>query len=400
MKTTVSIVEASAYEPKAVRAAVDEAIALAGGLDERIRRSDKVFLKINHLGHYAADSAVVTHPEVAAAVACHLRDLGAKVVIGDGLECGDLDFYEKSGYAEAAKRYDLELVNLRGGRYLNVQAKSGLELALAAEAVEADHLVNVPKLKTHLLTLLTCAIKNHYGLLPLYLRRNFHRDFVVPSDFAAAVVDIYEQSKPLFHVVDGVMALEGMGPSSGGNPRFVGVVLAGADGVAVDAVAAALLGLDPLDVTVTAKAASRGLGIADLAQIDMEGSTLTRAAAEGFALPHTLLHVTNFVNRLPGPLADALGALVGLTREIPAIVPRRCIGCGLCKRHCPREAIEIVRRKAVIDYSKCISCFCCQEFCQSDAIEVSHTPLGDLLLKSVACVKNIVKRKPKAGAER
>jgi len=391
MSTRVSLIAAETYEPATVRRAVDEAIAEAGGLDGIVSRGDRVFVKINHLGNHPSDSGIITHPEIAAAVAGHLKDLGARVTLGDGLETEGHAFFGDSGYLETAKRYGLELVNLKGAEYVDTPTPSGGHLAIASAALEADCIINVPKLKTHALTLMTCAVKNFYGLLPQYLRRNLHRDHIVPKNFAAAVVDIYQAVKPAFHVVDAITTLEGFGPSRGGKPKHLGLVMAGADGVAVDAVAATIIGMNPLDIATTRIAAERGLGVADLARIDLRGIPLTRAAAKDFALPESMSHLTNFIDRLPGPVARCIAQFAGLMREIPRIVPRRCIACGLCRKHCPQGAIRI-DKVAHIDYTRCISCFCCQEFCQSDAIELSHTAAGKLILNAYNTVRSIAKR--------
>ena len=389
MRSRVSLIAAQNYESASVRRAVDEAIAAAGGL-ARVKPGDRAFVKINHLGHHALESAIVTHPEFSAAVACHLKDLGARVTVGDGLEKEGDDYFVDSGYIEAAKRCGLELINLKGGKYVNITTKSGTTLAVAARALETDHFINVPKLKTHALTVMTCAVKNLYGLLPQYLRRNLHREHVVPREFSRAVVDIYEAVKPAFHVVDAITGLEGSGPSTGGKPRQIGLIIAGSDGVAVDAVSAAIMGLNPLDVSTTSIAAQRELGIADLRQIEIAGVPLADAIVPDFVLPGSLAQLANIVDRLPRPMARLLGGLIGLTKEIPRIQPKNCVACGLCRAHCPQGAIQI-EKIAIIDYKKCISCFCCQEFCQSDAVGLSHSIAGELIIKSANMLRKITK---------
>ena len=226
--------------------------------------------------------------------------------------------------------------------------------------------------------------------MPQYLRRNLHREHIVPREFSTAIVDIYEAVKPAFHVVDAITGLEGRGPSNGGKPRQVGLVIAGSDGVAVDAVSAAIIGLNPLDISTTSIAAQRGLGTADLKRIEIAGVPLADAIIRDFALPGSLTQVANFVDSLPRPIARLLGGIIGLTREIPRIQGQKCVACGLCRAHCPQGAIR-VEKMAVIDYKNCISCFCCQEFCQSDAVELSHSAAGGLIIKSSNMLRKITK---------
>jgi len=391
MNNAVSITRCPDYSPVNVRAKVDEVIALLGGFEGRIKSGDKVFVKINHLGSHTADTGIITHPEVAAAVACHLRDIGARVTLGDGLESSGMGFFEKSGYMAMARKYGIELVNLKGSGYKTMEGPSGTRLALAVDSLECDHLVNVAKMKTHGLTVVTLAIKNLYGLLPHLYRHNLHKEYIVPNEFAGAVVDIYSQATPAFNLVDAVTALEGYGPSRGGRPRHVGLLVGGFDGVAVDAVCSAVMGLNPQNIAVTRIAAERGLGLADLKKIEIKGTPLEDVIVSDFKIPETIMGVIHLIDRLPGPAADFLTRLVGVTRETPRIITDHCIGCGLCKKHCPQDAITMVDRLPKINYRKCISCFCCQEFCQSDAIELARSPMADMLFNTFNSIKKVVR---------
>jgi len=56
----------------------------------------------------------------------------------------------------------------------------------------------------------------------------------------------------------------------------------------------------------------------------------------------------------------------------PVIIKKKCIGCGECARCCPQETIDIVNKKAVINYDKCIKCYCCQELCPMKAVSIKQ----------------------------
>ncbi len=128
---------------------------------------------------------------------------------------------------------------------------------------EADVVINLPKFKTHSLTTFTGGIKNLYGVVPDGLRRRFHRDYLRPEDFCQMLVDVYSITQPELTIIDGIMAMEGEGPGSG-KMRNLGLILAGKDTTAVDAVASRIIGLKPEDVLTTRYAGERGLGISDL----------------------------------------------------------------------------------------------------------------------------------------
>ena len=116
---------------------------------------------------------------------------------------------------------------------------------IAKPVLDCDLLINIPKIKTHGLTMLTCAIKNMYGVVPGAIKMEYHRNAPKPSDFAKLVVDIYALARPGLHIVDGVVGMEGNGPSAG-DTRDLGMILAGKDGVAMDSLICHILGRAPL----------------------------------------------------------------------------------------------------------------------------------------------------------
>ena len=106
------------------------------------------------------------------------------------------------------------------------------EALLAAEVFEADVVINLPKLKTHTLTLLTGAIKNLYGVVSGFNKSKYHLVAFHPKEFAELLVSIYEVIRPSLTIMDAVVGMEGEGPYKG-EPRFIGAILASPDGVAV-----------------------------------------------------------------------------------------------------------------------------------------------------------------------
>ncbi len=166
------------------------------------------------------------------------------------------------------------------------------------------------------------------------------------------------------------MAMEGAGPA-GGAPRSVGLVLAGRDAVAVDAVAQDLVGFRREDVETTACAGRRGLGRADLGAIEIAGETIEAARVKRFrkaAFPVGLLK-----RRLPASLYAYISGELILS---PEVVPAACTGCEECVRACPRRAVVMERGLARIMGEPCIRCLCCHEVCRAGAIRLRQRPVG------------------------
>lgn len=226
---------------------------------------------------------------------------------------------------------------------------------------QVDVVISVPKLKTHMLTLLTCALKNVYGMIPGETKSLFHGDYPSPRRMAAFLVDVFAALKPALTVVDAVQALEGDGPSTG-TPRQVGLLLAGADAVAIDAWCAGTLGLKPTDVPMLAEAERRGLGSLDLQRIRLAGDGADILQSVRLKRPRGrwLQHLPDKPFRL-------------LTRALtyrPEVDQQLCVRCGVCAETCSQKAIPKADGRYRIDRARCILCMCCLESCPQHAIRV------------------------------
>ena len=166
--------------------------------------------------------------------------------------------------------------------------------------------------------------------------------------------------------------MHGNGPGSG-DPVDLGLIIAGADASAIDAVTCRIVGLTPSLLYTLAEAKRARRGTTDLSAITVLGQNLNDVSVSGFRFPAT------------GPLISAVPPVfTRITRRIltprPVIGPDRCTKCGRCEKICPAGAITgpppATRRatappgRMVIDYTSCIRCFCCQEICPEGAITI------------------------------
>lgn len=379
-RSAVGIARCSSYDLDEVEGALRRCLDAVGGLASFIRPRGRVLLKVNALGPAPAERAVTTHPAVVGALCRLVKECGGTPLVGDssaGVSGGrprTARALAISGIAEAAEAEGAEVLNfdLAGAVPIAVPGAAVLDnVYLARPVVEADVVISVPKLKTHCLTTMTGAIKNMLGCVPGSAKPDLHRQFPGLERFSSALVDVYAATRTSLAVMDAVVAMEGNGPTAG-RPRPVGLIIAGADPVAVDAVSAAVIGLDPLAVRTTRLAQARGLGRGRLAEIDVRGPSLAEVRARGF---RPGLNVP--LDLIPAPLVQ-WG--VDFWRVRPEVDRDICDGCRTCRESCPVGAITIDGKRAVIGHDRCIDCLCCSEVCPREAIRVlPRSRLGRLL---------------------
>ena len=382
MQTKVVAVRCENYNQDTVEASLERALSHFD-ISKIIPADSRVFIKINHLGHHPIESAINTHPNLAYAVARFISRFTKNITVGDGLEKTGLEHYDLSGYLEKFQDSEFKLVNFMGRPYVDAKVENPLVLKsipFAEEMLNADVLITLPKMKTHMLTFMTGAVKNHYGFLPRMMRSNLHKEHADLESFSKAVVDIYSVRIPELVIMDAVTALEGYGPSGGGTPRETLALIVGTDAVAVDVVAARMMDFKPSDIDTIRFAGERGLGVSNLKQIEYVSEEGVPEVIKGFAHPITSMWIKRVIKRSPGFVRTFLNWTVRNLKEAPVVVKGRCIGCGKCILHCPMQSIKMIERCAVTDPENCINCFCCQEFCESDAITLRYNFVGKIMV--------------------
>ncbi len=377
--STVSIVKCSNYERAKVDVAVQETIDLLGGIERYVRPDDQALLKVNLLTGTAPEKAVTTHPAVVRAMIGQVRAVGATPLVGDcsGHEGPPnrnryLGGCHQAGIQQVCQEEGVELVHL-SAESVEVENPRGQvfkRFTLAKGVVDADVVINLPKLKTHGLTLFTGGVKNNFGCLPGLHKAQMHLRAQGVEDFAQSLVDLLLAVRPTLTVMDGVVGMDGDGPRNG-QPKQIGAILASTDPVALDAVACEMVGIEPLMVPTTRLAHEQGVGVGDLALIDILGEPLEAMRVADFRLSSgsgTLFRSTGLLRFLQGRLVAK-----------PVLVAERCQGCWVCVEHCPAEALSKNERQPVFDYGKCIHCYCCQELCPNDAIKLRRPWLARML---------------------
>ena len=362
MKSVVAIERCASYEPEQVWQAVSKAVEAAGGLAGIVHPGARVLLKANLLNETPPERAVVTHPEVTRAMIRMVKQAGGVPVVGDapGLDMPGMGkrVLRTSGTLGVCQQEGVEAVLFTDKGYELIERADNAilkSLYIAREVLEADVVIGLAKAKSHLQALYTGAIKNFFGVIPQHNRKTAHAQAGLKI-FSRCLVDIFATVRPHFCVMDAVVGMEGRGPSAG-DPRHLGLILASADSVALDAVTTACIGYDEFDVPHIRQAAARGLGQNLMEQIQLCGAPLADVRQKWVPPPTTPMRVPGFVNKLA----------MWLYRIEPRVT-KACILCGHCASICPVEAITLGKKKALIDYDRCIACFCCHELCPSMAI--------------------------------
>jgi ferredoxin len=210
------------------------------------------------------------------------------------------------------------------------------------------------------------------GVIPGRGKKLVHLAAPKPEAMAHALLDIYGRVKPHAVLMDAVVGMEGNGPNSG-HPRQTGLLLASRDGVALDAVAEAIMGFAPGEVQTTAFAHERGLGVGRLDDIDVRGESLENVRIADFAKPVTYKK-SWFFAMIPGPLAR--WTMRQYSRYESVVDRDRCTRCGQCVANCPVSRLRMEDRCVVADGKVCIACYCCEEVCDYDAIHIRRSPLA------------------------
>lgn len=362
MNNRVSLQRLTTYTPAEVSSALETLLKPLGGMSAFVRPGQKVLLKPNMLAGKDPAQAVTTHPAVVRAVIRQVQTAGGRVSLGDSpgigspetvaRKCGLLAIVEETG-AQFAHFEESVRISSPGGTFR--------ELEIARDLLEADVIINLPKLKTHQMMGLTCAVKNMFGAVVGLRKPRLHLQAGVDKAFfALMLLELCDRLSPALSIVDGIVAMEGNGPGSG-DPVTVGALLAGASPLAVDTVATELVGFRPQQVWTQQQALNLRRPHARRDELEIVGTDLADMRLESFRPAETTDMDFGLPPFLKNRLTNSLTA-----RPVPD--QDKCQLCNACVTHCPPQAMRIIGQRLSIDYRRCIRCFCCQELCPHAAL--------------------------------
>ena len=355
------------YQADNIAQAIDDVLEQLGGLTQFVPANAKVFVKVNLVRDMSPDKCGTTHPEVVVALCKQLEKITPNVTVGDS--CAGLytkgvlnTVYNKCKLTEVEERTSAKLNRNFDTQTVDYHGEVLSNCDIIGAFLDADVVINVAKLKTHSFAGYTGAVKNLFGLIPGLVKVEMHSRFPDLGDFCSLLCDIeqYARPKTVLHIIDGVIGMEGEGPTNG-KPKFIGQILASSDPYALDAVAVSLFA-NPFDMPLMQVAVRRGLLSKDLANISFDfDSWKTNYITEFDVSPaqstDSFLNLPTWVKKL---------AVKYLTQRVS--MDDNCRACGKCATHCPAKAITFKKGKARVKQKKCIRCYCCQERCPFNAV--------------------------------
>jgi uncharacterized protein (DUF362 family)/Pyruvate/2-oxoacid:ferredoxin oxidoreductase delta subunit len=372
MSLPVSLQPLEDYDPARVQDALSLLLEPLGGIGRYVKPDQRVLVKPNLLAGKAPEKAVTTHPEIVRQVILMIQSAGGIVSVGDspGLgkpesvarKCGILSIIEETG-ARFATFEESVPISLEAGTFHHLE--------VAREALDADVIINLPKLKTHQMMGYTGAVKNLFGLVVgmrkvrLHLQAGTDKAF-----FALMLLELAERFQPALSIMDAVVGMEGNGPGNG-DPVQLGALLASPHTVALDTVATSMVNLPEQRVWTQRVARQTGRQGVSLEELELHGVPIAKLQTTRFR-PAANADV-NF--GLPAPVKNLLKNAITAQPEIT----KACLRCGHCVSHCPPQAMTCDAQGVKIDYGRCIRCFCCQELCPYGAITTQQGVLLRLI---------------------
>lgn len=381
----VALDRVSSYDADAIERVLRAQIDKLGVSD--MFKNKVVAIKPNLVMKKSPEAAATTHPAVLEAVIRILKDFAKDIVIAEspgGLYTPQTlsATYKGCGISAVAEKYGVKLnldVSARDVEAPN--GKTSKMFSIITPILEADVIVNLAKLKSHSLTGYSGAVKNYFGTVPGVTKFEMHARFPDYNDFGSMLVDLCQmhiESKPTFNVLDGILAMEGNGPT-GGNPRKVECILSGTNPFTVDNIGAQIIGVD--GIIMLDEGARRGLGAECASEITLlSDEPIENFKVDDFEKPDTTKKRgigSSLLAKLPTMFGGRLNSWL---QPRPVINTKTCVGCGECERSCPRHTIEMRtnkkgKKQAFIIDNECIKCYCCQELCPFKAVKIKKNPI-------------------------
>lgn len=377
----VSVLRCDNYNTERIEEILNKSFENIGGLDNFIKPGDKVLLKANLLMKKRPQDAVTTHPAIVEALIKIIHKKGGIVTIADS-PGGPYNIGALKGVYKAC---GMEEVALKTGARLNYntefetvtfnEGKTAKKFNIIKPVLESDVIINLPKLKTHMMTFYSGAVKNLFGTVAGLYKAEFHALYPKREDFCSMLVDLCCLVKPSISVMDAVWGMEGQGPSSG-IPKKIGAVIVSDNPFALDGVACYIAGITDKEAQTVKESKERGLWTG-IGKTQIVGDSIDKLKISDLIKPP--IGDMSFANA-KWYIKPFYSQFCRLIVARPSFNKEKCIGCGDCVRCCPVGALKL-NKTPKLDKSKCISCFCCQELCPKKAVVAKRNIIIEKLIK-------------------
>jgi len=352
------------YDDPNLKQTVFEMMDAMGG--HSIRSDSRIIIKPNLLLAADPDLAVNTHPMVVRHVTEYVIEKGFRPVISDSPPTGSFEqILSQGGYIKALSGLDVVFRPFRESIKTDIGEPFGV-IELAKEVLEADYVINLAKLKTHAHMLLSLGIQNMFGTVVGPRKSEWQLKAGTDRDLLARLfVQINTAVRPAMTIIDGILALEGMGPGLSGTPRELNLLVGSRDALSAD------------------------MAVCNVVGLELQAMRTHEAARQLNALPenihiHGQFHILNdFKFPHLGSMHAGPELLNGFMRkhvlQKPVCNNQKCKLCGDCWRYCPVKAIDHHIKGIRYNYNVCIRCYCCLEICPYGAITIKEPLTGKVL---------------------
>jgi len=300
-KEQVSVACCADYETGRVEAALEQNLSALGGMEKFVRHGERVLLKPNFIAAKGRAKAVQTDPAVLLAAAKMVKDVGGKPFIADSPAWNNVKSCIKALELEKPlRRLGVEYREMDRPKRVLID---GTKVGISRVALEADKIVNMPKLKSHQQLVATFAVKNMFGCVCGKEKAWWHfARGKEPEKFCKLLIGIYKLLRPVLTIIDGVVAMEGPGPIRG-RPRLLGYLVSGIDPIACERICCDLIQVEPEALPILQTAKRMGFGCGDVDRIQVVGDAGQKEAcgdfqeAELIPIRFSLVHVIRSVIR-------------------------------------------------------------------------------------------------------
>jgi uncharacterized protein (DUF362 family) len=305
----------------AVRLAQEADLAgLAGDREKRIG------IKPNLVTVKPASTGATTHPEIAAGVILYLKKNGFNditILEGSGVGESTAQAFKVCGFEKLANETGAKLINTKNDKTRMCDCM-GMKLEICESALAIDFLINLPVMKGHCQTRLTCALKNCKGLIPDGEKRRYHS-----LGLSKPIAHLNTAIHSGFIIVDGICG--DIDFELGGNPLYSGRLYAATDPVLCDAWTASQMGYSVADIPYIGLAEKLGVGSADLKKLQVR--ELNTAESGASPLPSgKVKEYSSFINEDKACSVCYSSLIYALSKydkgRLPRIKEKICIGQG------------------------------------------------------------------------
>lgn len=332
----------------------------AANIKDKLNPKMKVVLKPNLVVAKEARYGATTHSEIAHGIIQYLIENGIKdITIAEGSWVGvgeTMAAFKKCGFEDLVKKYkdyNIKLLDTKNDPVITAKAR-GVNLDVCRTVYEADYLINIPVLKGHCQTKITCCLKNMKGCIPDSEKRRYHKlGLTKPIALLNTIL------KPDLHIVDSVCG--DLDFEEGGNPVQSDRIILGFDPVLIDSYGAALLGYKPDEVGYLKLAQEYGIGLytndkIEIVELNSENKPSSAKSSGKAARLSVLIDEKNACSACYANLIFALNKInISSLQDKIKIgqgyrgVQSRGVGVGNCTKGCekningcPPTAVDII----------------------------------------------------------